>query len=107
MVQTSSMDIPDKEFLNIVRMHRLSTVVLYATFLGRLINSAQQDTEMKDALKSIDQIIHTGVALHKEEEEWAYANGIKIVVCDFLPCSRTQAHTSRRHPTERLRQLRC
>ncbi|TFK91211.1 acetyl-CoA synthetase-like protein [Polyporus arcularius HHB13444] len=79
MVQTSSMDIPDKEFLNIVRLHRLSTVVLYATFLGRLINSAQQDPEMKDALKSIDQIIHTGVALHKEEEEWAYANGIKIV----------------------------
>ncbi|KAI0720832.1 acetyl-CoA synthetase-like protein [Cerioporus squamosus] len=79
MVQTSSMDIPEKEFINAVRMHKLSTAVLYATFLGRLINSAQQDPELKDALKSLEQIIHTGVALHKEEEEWAYANGLKII----------------------------
>ena len=80
MVQTSSMDIPEKEFLNLVRMQKLSTAVLYATFLGRLINAAQQDSGLKDALKSLEQIIHTGVALHKEEEDWAYANGLKIMV---------------------------
>ena len=83
MVQPSSMDIPGQEFLNMARLCKLSTGVLYATFLGKLIREAQQDPHLRDAMKGVGQIIYTGVALQKEEEAWAFANNMNIVVCTY------------------------
>ena len=83
MVQPSSMDIPGQEFLNMARICKLSTGVLYATFLGKLIREAQQDPHLRDAMKGVGQIIYTGVSLQKEEEAWAFANNVNIMVRNY------------------------
>ncbi|KAI0312049.1 acetyl-CoA synthetase-like protein [Amylostereum chailletii] len=79
VAQSSSMSTPPAEFLGLVRVCSLTRLVQYATFLSDLIRAAQQDEDIKEALKGLTEILHTGVALNKEDEEWARANGIKIV----------------------------
>lgn len=32
-------------------------------------------------LMSLDDVLYTGLALPREEEQWAYKHGIKIRVC--------------------------
>lgn len=44
------------------------------------IRNAQGNPEVLKALKSLQQILHTGVALNCEDEEWAYKNGLSLTV---------------------------
>ncbi|KAI0312670.1 acetyl-CoA synthetase-like protein [Amylostereum chailletii] len=78
VVQPSSMAIPAPELVAMIRVCSLNPLALYATFLSNLIREAKKDANIKYALQNLDQIIHTGVALNKEDEEWAHANDIKI-----------------------------
>ncbi len=61
----------------------LNRLAVYATFLSNLIRAAKKDDTVKVALQSLRDIFHTGVALNKEDEEWAYANGLKVIVCSI------------------------
>ncbi|KAI0739172.1 acetyl-CoA synthetase-like protein [Daedaleopsis nitida] len=79
MVQTSSTAIGADEFVGMRRVCGLSQLVIFATFLSHIIRAAQNDEKVKEALKEIYQISHTGVALNKDDEEWAHANDVKIV----------------------------
>ncbi|EJF57818.1 acetyl-CoA synthetase-like protein [Dichomitus squalens] len=79
IAQSSSMAMPAREFVNMTRECSLSLLVLYATFLSDLIRVARVDSTVADALKGLNQIVHTGVALNKQDEEWAYQNDLKIM----------------------------
>ncbi|KAI0917488.1 hypothetical protein AcW1_007324 [Taiwanofungus camphoratus] len=52
----------------------------YTPFLLMHIRNAQGNPEVLKALKSLQQILHTGVALNCEDEEWAYKNGLSLTV---------------------------
>lgn len=58
----------------------INRLAVYATFLSSLIRAAKQDDVVKVALQSLRDIFHTGVTLNKEDEDWAYANGLKVIV---------------------------
>ncbi|KAI0657005.1 acetyl-CoA synthetase-like protein [Cubamyces menziesii] len=79
LVQTSSMAVSPQEFVGLVRVCGLTRLILYATFLSEIIRAGKQDAEVRDALKNLRQIFHTGVALNKEDEAWAYENGLRII----------------------------
>ncbi|KAI0764537.1 acetyl-CoA synthetase-like protein [Trametes elegans] len=79
MVQTSSMAATAEEFLALVRVCGLTRLILFATFLANIIRAARTDPAIRDALKDLRQIFHTGVALNKEDEQWAYDNGLRII----------------------------
>ncbi|KAL1946347.1 hypothetical protein VTO73DRAFT_15474 [Trametes versicolor] len=79
VTQTSGMVISPEELIGLTSICKMTILVMYAPFLSTLIKAAQQDPAVKDALKSINQVVHTGVALNKEDEEWAYANGVRIM----------------------------
>lgn len=53
---------------------------MYATFLSEIIRAGKKDETIREALKSLRQIFHTGVALNKEDEAWAYENGLRMIV---------------------------
>ncbi|KAH9848342.1 acetyl-CoA synthetase-like protein [Lenzites betulinus] len=79
VAQSSGMAIPPPEFVGLANLCKLTILVLYAPFLSTLIRAAQKDPAVKDALLGLNQVCHTGVALNKEDEEWAYANGVRIM----------------------------
>ncbi|KAF7336547.1 putative amp-CoA ligase [Mycena sanguinolenta] len=77
-VQTSSMNMPIAELLDLIKTCGLNRVALYAPFLSRYIKDAQNDPAVLSALQSCRQILHTGVSLNAEDENWAYENGLPI-----------------------------
>ncbi|KAI9066826.1 acetyl-CoA synthetase-like protein [Trametes sanguinea] len=79
MVQSSSMSITPREFVGMTRACGLNRLAVYATFLSSLIRAAKEDDAVKRALQGLHDIFHTGVALPKADEDWAYANGLKVV----------------------------
>ena len=80
MAQTSSVAISQSEFLGLWRVCGLTHLTIFATFLSNLIRDAQTDPTVKEALQDLQWITHTGVALNKEDEEWAHQQGIRIIV---------------------------
>ncbi|KAJ6598423.1 hypothetical protein DFH09DRAFT_1394686 [Mycena vulgaris] len=67
-----------KELMRMVKTCGLNRMATYATFLSVYIKAAQTDPEVLMALQSFRQIVHAGVALNREDEEWAYAHNLPI-----------------------------
>ena len=80
MVQSSSTAIGVQEFMGFRRVCGLTQLVIFGTFLSDILRAAQKDEGVKAALNELHMISYTGVSLNKEDEEWAHANGINIVV---------------------------
>ncbi|KAI0367704.1 acetyl-CoA synthetase-like protein [Pilatotrama ljubarskyi] len=79
LVQSSSLAITPEEFVGMTRTCSLNRLAVYSTFLSNLIRVAKQDNSVKAALQGLRDIFHTGVALNKEDDEWAHANGLKVI----------------------------
>ncbi|KAI0720815.1 acetyl-CoA synthetase-like protein [Cerioporus squamosus] len=80
MAQTSSTAIGVDEFMGLIRVCELTHLVIFATYLSTLIRAARTDESVKLALQSLYQISYTGTSLNKEDEEWAYANSLNVVI---------------------------
>ncbi|CDO77060.1 hypothetical protein BN946_scf184473.g4 [Trametes cinnabarina] len=78
LVQSSSASIPAQEFVGMTRACGLNRLAVYATFLSKLIKAAKEDDAVQNALKGLHDIVHTGVSLPKEDEEWAFKNGLTV-----------------------------
>jgi hypothetical protein len=87
-VQSSSMAFPTEELLGMITHCGLNRVLLYATFLSMHIRNAQKDEKTLKAMRGLRQILHTGVALHHEDEEWAFSHGLPLTV--NIPCISAQ-----------------
>ncbi|KAJ7704927.1 putative amp-CoA ligase [Mycena rosella] len=77
-VQTSSMGMPTTELVDLIKTCGLNRVAMYAPFLSVHIKAAQSDPAVLSALGSCRQILHTGVSLNAEDENWAYEHGLPI-----------------------------
>ncbi|KAF9461626.1 acetyl-CoA synthetase-like protein [Collybia nuda] len=78
-VQTSSMGMSTDELVVMIKQFGVNRLVLYAPFLARHIRSARDNPEIIGLLQTCRQIIHTGVTLGADEENWAYDNGLQIM----------------------------
>ncbi|KAG6877298.1 hypothetical protein C0992_010316 [Termitomyces sp. T32_za158] len=50
----------------------------FATFLSKHLKAARLDPKLLSLLQGLDDIIYTGLPLPREDEEWAYKNGLKL-----------------------------
>ncbi|KAJ7678090.1 putative amp-CoA ligase [Mycena polygramma] len=76
--QSPAMGMSTEELMRMAKQCGLNRLVVYATFLAVYIKAAQTDPEVLETLRGFRQIVHGGVALNREDEEWAYANGLPI-----------------------------
>ncbi|KAJ7171029.1 putative amp-CoA ligase [Mycena filopes] len=76
--QSPGIGMSTQELMNMITSCGLNRLAVYATFLSAYIKAAQQDSEVLSALQGFRQIVHTGVALNPEDEEWARANHLPI-----------------------------
>ncbi|EGN93838.1 hypothetical protein SERLA73DRAFT_63440 [Serpula lacrymans var. lacrymans S7.3] len=77
-VQSSALDASTSELLGMISTCGLNRVALYATFLSTHIRAARTNPEVLHALKCMRQILHTGVALNREDEEWALHHALPL-----------------------------
>ena len=59
---------------NLNRLHQ------FGTFLSAHIRRARQNPKLFHLLKSLDCLLYCGVALGKEEDEFAFRNGLEVIV---------------------------
>lgn len=74
------MALPTDELLEMTRICGVNRLILYASFLSMHIRVAKTDPDVLKVLQSFRQILHTGVALNLQDEEWAYNNFLRIMV---------------------------
>lgn len=79
-VQSSSMAFSTDELLGMITHCGLNRLLVYATFLSIHIRNAQKDEKVLKMMRNLRQILHTGVALHREDEEWAFSRGLPLTV---------------------------
>ncbi|KAJ7022960.1 hypothetical protein C8F04DRAFT_1307002 [Mycena alexandri] len=77
-VQTSSMGMPTDELIELTNTCGLNCVAMYAPFLSVHIKATQGNPTVLSALRNCHQILHTGVSLNAEDENWAYDHGLPI-----------------------------
>jgi hypothetical protein len=78
----------------------------FATFLAQHIRNSRQNPSLLTLLQTLDDALYSGLALPREEEEWARGNGIRLrvsfvsmsdtIMSDFSQESLWQ-HRMRRH----------
>jgi hypothetical protein len=78
----------------------------FATFLAQHLRNSRQNPRLLAQLQTLDDALYSGLALPREEEEWARGNGIRLrvsfastsdtIVSDFSQESLWQ-HRMRRH----------
>ncbi len=60
----------------------------FATFLAQHLRNSRQNPRLLALLQTLDDALYSGLALPREEEEWARGNGIRLRV-SFLSISDT------------------
>lgn len=63
-------------------IHRcgLNRLNQFATFLANNLRASRSDPKLLSLLSNLDDIVYSGLPLAREEEEWAYKNGMKLRV---------------------------
>ncbi|TBU61980.1 acetyl-CoA synthetase-like protein [Dichomitus squalens] len=80
-VQPTQLPFSSVELLDMIRRCGLNRLNQFASFLGTHLRNARSNPALLAALKSLDELLYTGLPLAAEEEAWAYANGILIKNC--------------------------
>jgi hypothetical protein len=63
-----------------IRNCGLNRLNQFATFLTHHLRNARQNRKLLALLQTLDDVVYSGLALPREEEEWAYGNGIRLRV---------------------------
>lgn len=58
----------------------LNRLCQFAAFLATCLRTSRKNPKLLATLKSLDEIIYSGLPLSRDEEEWAYSNGMKLRV---------------------------
>jgi acyl-coenzyme A synthetase/AMP-(fatty) acid ligase len=83
-VQPPRIDFSPDELVDMIHRCALNRLLQFASFLANTLRSAKGDPKLLALLRDLDQVTYSGAALPRDEEVWAYRNGIKLRVCPGL-----------------------
>jgi len=58
----------------------LNRLKQFATFLGHHLRNSKTNPKLLQALVQLDEVFYSGLALGREEEAWAFQNGVNLQV---------------------------
>jgi len=79
-VQPSRQAFSSNELSLMIRNCGVNRLNQFATFLTHHLRSSRQNPRLLAQLQTLDDVLYSGLALPREEEEWAHANGIRLRV---------------------------
>ncbi|KAH9064270.1 acetyl-CoA synthetase-like protein [Lactarius vividus] len=77
-VQPSKQAFSSNELSSMIRFCGLNRVNQFATFLAQHLRASRQNPKFLTLLQTLDDVLYSGLALPREEEEWALGNGIRL-----------------------------
>jgi hypothetical protein len=79
-VQPTKIPFSSEELKDMIDRCGLNRINQFSTFLTTHFRNAREDPKLLRLLCALDEVLHSGIALAQEEEDWAYSNGIKLRV---------------------------
>lgn len=78
VIQPTQISFSSEELISLVHRCGLNRLNQFAAFLATHFRASRQDPKLLSVLSSLDEVLYSGMPLAREEEEWAYRNGIKL-----------------------------
>lgn len=80
IVQPTSLPYPPLEFQTMIRDCGVNRLYVFSPILFRYLQLAKTDDSIRTSLKDLRQVLYTGLPLFEEESDWAFKQGIKLLV---------------------------
>ncbi|EGN97003.1 hypothetical protein SERLA73DRAFT_111801 [Serpula lacrymans var. lacrymans S7.3] len=77
-VQPTQIGFSTDELVDMIHRCHLNRLNQFSTFLAGHLRNARHNPKLLSLLRSLDEILYSGLPLNREEEEWAYCNGLKL-----------------------------
>ncbi|KAJ7068744.1 hypothetical protein C8F01DRAFT_1119163 [Mycena amicta] len=77
-IQPASNPFTSSQLCEMVRECGMTRVNIFGSYLAGHLRAARHDAKLLDALRNLDEALYTGLPLPREEEAWAYSQGIKL-----------------------------
>jgi len=79
-IQPTTIAFSSEELLDMITRCGLNRLKQFATFLGHHLRNSKTNPKLLQALVQLDEVLYSGLALGREEEEWAFQNGVNLQV---------------------------
>ena len=79
-IQPTKIAFSSEELVDMILQCQLNRLNQFSTFLSSHLRNARLHPKLLEQLRSLSEIIYSGLPLHREDEEFAYRNGVKIKV---------------------------
>lgn len=89
-IQPSVISFSPDELMAMVRDCGLNRLNQFAAFLATSLRASRKNPKLLATLKNLDEILYSGLPLSRDEEEWAYSNGmnLRVSITSFLEYER-------------------
>lgn len=87
VIQPTAIAFSPTELVDMIHRCGLNRLNQFATFLAIHLRASRTDSKLLSLLGNLDEILYSGLPLPREDEEWAYQNGLKLRVSPTLICS--------------------
>ena len=79
-IQPTDVAFSSEELLDMIARCGLNRLRQYPAYLSRHLRNSRTNPKLLQALVQLDEAEYGGLALGREEEAWAFENGIKVRV---------------------------
>jgi hypothetical protein len=80
VIQPTELSFPVEELFDMVHKCGLNRLNQFGSFLARNLRASRADPKLLSLLATLDDICYSGLSLPREDEEWAYKNGLRLRV---------------------------
>ncbi|KAH8102488.1 acetyl-CoA synthetase-like protein [Cristinia sonorae] len=77
-IQPTKIAFSSDELMDMAARCQLNRLNQFATFLATHLRASRQNPKLLQTLKDFEEVVYSGLALPREEEDWAYRNGLRI-----------------------------
>jgi acyl-coenzyme A synthetase/AMP-(fatty) acid ligase len=78
VIQPTKIGFSSEELIDMIHRCQLNRLNQFSTFLSIHLRNSRQNRKLLGYLQSLDQIILSGLSLPREDEDWAYKNGLNL-----------------------------
>ncbi|KAF7332472.1 Acetyl-CoA synthetase-like protein [Mycena kentingensis (nom. inval.)] len=77
-IQPIAMPFSAAQLCEMVQDCGMTRLNIFGSYLAGHLRSARQDAALLRALQGLDEVLYTGLPLPRDEEAWAYTQGVKL-----------------------------
>ncbi|KAG1755171.1 uncharacterized protein EDB91DRAFT_277575 [Suillus paluster] len=78
VIQPTKIAFTSEELIDMIHRCQLNRLNQFSTFLSIHLRNSRQNRKLLGYLQSLDEILFSGLPLPREEEDWAYKNGLNM-----------------------------